>query len=232
MIRNNDKQHLLTTICSLNKSIFNAKLKGSLISSEIYILNSIYNLLTKCSNSLTEDNKNKLSLLYNHVFYNYSNICKTYDINSSLTKSTPIFTQNNSSSTSNVPSFKYINYWQEQNYDTTFENIKILVEDPLYPESKPHATYEVFEAGLLIPYNNIGRICFVLKDTVYNENYAIYDILNNDITPSFYRYYDEVNKYILFVSTNIYSYGDITLKIKKIDNDFSIFNNIFNNIFK
>jgi len=231
MIRNNDKQHVLTTICSLNKSILNAKLKGKLISSEIYVLTSIYNLLTKCTDSLTEIDKNKLSLLYNHIFYNYSNICKRYDINSSLNKSTPVFRQNNVSTSSTVPSFKYINYWQEIDYSTTFEDVKTLVLDPSYPESKFHDSYGNFENGITITYSNIGRICFVLKDTLYTENYAIYDILDNNISDSFSRHYDTTNNYILFVSNNIYSYGDMFIKIKKINNDFSIFNDIFNNIF-
>lgn len=231
MIRNNNKQHVLTTICSLNKSLFNAKLKGKLISSEIYILNIIYNMLVKCETSLTKDNIKQLSLLYNHIFYNYSNICKKYDIDSSLNKSTPIFKQNNTINTNTSPSFKYINYWQESNTATTFEDIKILVSNPTYPESKPHDSYSNFEIGKTITYSNIGRICFVLRDTLPSDEYSLYDILDNNITSSFSRYYDTTNKYILFVSNSIYSYGDILFKIKKTGTDFSVFNNIFNNIF-
>ena len=227
MIRNNDKQHFSSVYCSLNKSFVNAKIFGKLITSEIYILDSIYKLLTKCNDSLTEENKKKLSLLYNHVFYNYSNICKSYDILKVNSK----FKQNSSLGSNTTPSFKYINYWQETDYDTTFEDVKVLVQDPTYPESKSHDTYNNFEIGKVISYTNIGRICFVLKETLPSDEYSIYDILDNNITSSFSRHYDITNKYILFVSNNIYSYGDILFKIKKTGTDFSVFNNIFNNTF-
>lgn len=215
MIRNNNEQHILTTICSLKKSLLNAKLKGKLLSSEIYVLNIIYNLLLNCENSLGEDNKKKLSALYNYIFYNYSNICKRYDISSSLNKSTPIFKQNSSTITSTIPSSKYINYWQEVSYNTTFEDVKVLASNPAYPQSKLKATYDNFILGITISYTNIGRICFVLEDTVVTDDYRIYDILKNDVTSIFDIFYDEVNKYHIFVSKNIYSYGDIFFTINK-----------------
>ena len=51
-------------------------------------------------------------------------------------------------------------------------------------------------------------------------------------TKHWYDYiYDTTDKYTVFISNNIYSYGDILFKIKKTGTDFSVFNNLFNNIF-
>lgn len=207
MIRNTEKQHLKSIICSLNKSFIQATIHGKLKSSQIYMLNTIYNLLTKCENSMSTNNINKLSLLYNNVFYSCPQICKEY-----VVKSTSTFTQNNSDNT--LTSKTFIHYWQETDYFTTFEDIKTLIENPIYYGLKPHDSYNVFNIGKTISYTNIGKTCFLLKNTLLLNEYSIYDILDNDVTESFLKHYDTINSNTLFVSKNIYAHGNILFKIK------------------
>ena len=64
-------------------------------------------------------------------------------------------------------------------------------------------------------YTNIGRICFFAVEST-STNYEIKDILNNNVTDAFEIILIPSLKGTLIVSKNLYSYGNINFKIKKL----------------
>lgn len=210
MIRNNDTNHFISVVSSLDKSYINGKLNGILNTSDIYLLNTIYNFLIKFTDSLTADQINQLSLLYNSIFYNSKNICKTYDINSSLINNKKLFTQNALIKTNSLPSSRFIEYWQEEVITNEIADIIPEISNRI----KQQDTYEHFTEGKIINYSNIGRICFLLNDET-SINYSIIGELNSDVTALFNIQYISSLNAVLVVSQNIYSHGDIYIKIIK-----------------
>jgi hypothetical protein len=215
MLRNNQKEHTLTTYGSLNKSFNNAIVFGKLNSTDIYVLDAMYKLLTRCKESLTTSEIDMLTLLYNDLFYKSMDICKTYPKITISNQSKTSKFQNSSISTNTTPSINYISYWKETDLTIDFEELKVLVQDSNYLTPKSKNTFSNFSKGLNLIFNNFGRICFYLPDNDSFERFKIYDILNNDITEMFDVYSDYDNRYKVIMSKNIYAYGDIYIKIIK-----------------
>lgn len=215
MININDEKQTLDTYHSLNKSLVNASIFGKLNNSDVYILNLIYKLLTKCEDSLTESQINNLIILYHDIYYKSNTICKTYPKINIKNKSTISQFQNSSTFTNTSQTIYYINYWKETDFNLSFEDLKILVENSVYPESKFKNTFENFNNGLNLNLNTIGKICIYIPNTELSEIYKIFDILNNDITDMFDSYFDYNNQYKIYMSKNIYASSSIFLKIKK-----------------
>jgi len=210
MIRNNDKDHFISIIGSLDKSYKKGTLQGVLNTSNIYLLNIIYNILTNFTDSLTATQIDSLSLLYNNIYYSSPDICKTYNINSLLLNSKQTFTQNSLVHANSLPAYKFIEYWQEDSITNEIADIIPVIA----LRTKQQDTYENFNNGKIITYNNIGRICFLLNDET-STNYSIIGELNSDVTSLFdIQYISNINS-VLIVSKNIYSYGDIYIKIIK-----------------
>ena len=234
MIRNNDNDHFISVVGSLDKSYLHAKTYGKLNTSEIYILNTIYNILNNFTN-LTASQKNSLSLLYNHIYYNSSNICKTYSINSNLINSKKSFIQNALIKARTIPSNSSSNiiyYWQEEDLNTTIEDIIPLTYNSSFFTSKSSDTYDNFEnIGKTINYSNVGRIGFYATESD-NKSFIVTDILNNDVTNIFDIIYLSDSNATLFVSKNFYSNGNIFFKFKQTTELNIIFDTQFNNIFQ
>lgn len=233
MIEINEKNHQSALISSLEKVYNTGKLTGRLNSIDIYILNIIYKLLDNCCIELTNTERKILMDMYRNVYFHSEQICNTTSIEIyKNTYKTPFF-QAESEDCNTYPVADKIYYWQEENYNTTIENILLLADDQNYFLNKPYDSKENFEIGKNIEYNNIGRICFAITESQSTETYKIYDVLNNDVTHTFSRVYIDSINTILFVSENIYSYNTMFFKIKKTTDIFDngIFNNIFNNIF-
>ncbi len=210
MIRNNDNNHLISVLNSLIKSYNKATIYGELNVSNINILNIIYNILTNFKDSLTFEESNYLSLLYNQIYYTSEDICKVNVTHDSLISSNQYFIQNSSSETITQPSYKYIEYWQEDSITNTITEIIPEINNRV----KQNDTYENFSNGKTITYSNIGRICFLLNQET-STNYSIIGELNSDVTSLFQlQYIPELNA-VLIVSDNIYSHGDIYIKIIK-----------------
>lgn len=210
MIRNNDNNHLISVLNSLIKSYNKATIYGELNISNINILNIIYNILTNFKDSLTFEESNYLSLLYNQIYYTSEDICKVNVTHDSLISSNQYFIQNSSSETITQPSYKYIEYWQEDSITNTITEIIPEINNRV----KQNDTYENFSNGKTITYSNIGRICFLLNQET-STNYSIIGELNSDVTSLFQlQYIPELNA-VLIVSDNIYSHGDIYIKIIK-----------------
>jgi hypothetical protein len=233
MIEINEKNHASTIISSLSKIYNEGKITGKLDAIDLYLLNIIYKLLQGCCITLTETQKKQLINSYRNIYFHAKNICHTTAIEIyKPTYKTPFFqAETEDCNTFSVPNKIY--YWQEEDRNTTINNIIPLVDDQGYFLNKLHNTKENFEIGIDITYNYIGRICFGIINAQSTDTYKIYDILNNDVTHTFNRVFIDTIDTIIFVSENIYSHNIMNLKIKKTNEIFDngIFNNIFNNIF-
>jgi hypothetical protein len=222
MIYINEKKHISTIISSLNKDYKRSKIYGELKPLEIYYIDIIYNLIYNCGLEINSKNVKDLVSLYNKISHKSENICKDKILKPLHSNIKETFTQSESTDCGQIPinNKYYIYYWQEENYLTTIQDIYSLTQ-PSFLLDKDFDTYKSFELGKTISYNNIGRICFIDNNS-NTINYEIKDILGNIITNQF----DIVNipeyNYTLFVSKNIYSFGNIFIKIKRINNNVTI----------
>lgn len=213
----NEKQHYATIISSLNKEYNNLKLGRRMNTVDSYLLDIVFNLIHNEKLNLTTTDEQSLLKIYNTILYNSKTICSDVYIDTCESEIKSKFIQadntdcgsTSSGSSPEIPVY-HISYWQENSISNTIEDIIPEVDNRV----KQDATYPAFETGVTINYSNIGRVCFMLNNTLSSDEYSIYDLLDNNVTSSFSRYYDSTDKYILFVSNNIYSYGDILFKIK------------------
>lgn len=226
MIEITIKQHLSVLISSIEKIYNKARLEGKLNIKDLYYLNFIYKLLTKVE--LTNEQNNILINYYNQLSYYSDNICPPKVIKKYQTTPKPKFEQTEKTDCNTYLKNKSILYWQED-YLLTNEQILDFVDNTNYLVTKPSDTYPNFEIGKDIEYSKIGKIIFLALES-NTTNYIVKDALNNDVTHTFNIQLVPVLNATLFISDNIYSYGTMNFKIIK-QQDVSIFNNIFNNIF-
>jgi hypothetical protein len=106
-----------------------------------------------------------------------------------------------------------IYYWQ---YNDLVSDISFAMAiDQDYLEAQNTTSLNVFEAGVIVPYTNIGRIAFAIQDTLEND-YDIYDVFNNIVTELvFDSYYNSELKAQIYISKEYYSHGNIYFKINK-----------------
>lgn len=212
MIDINDKTHTAIVIGSIDKIYKQSKVTGILYSNDIYILDSIYKLLSGCSTSITHMQRRSLMTLYNTILNTSKYTCKSIILDQVTLKSK--FTQAEYDDCNVIANSQKIYYWQELNTTVVKSTILTNVNEIGYIQTKTSDTIGAFNKGKTISYTNIGLISFAITNTSATDNYRIYDILNNDVTESFTRDY-LTNKIVLFVSKNIYSYGELFIKITK-----------------
>lgn len=229
MIEITIKQHLSVLIGSIEKIYNKVILTGKIEIRDIYYLNIIYKLLNKVE--LSNSQNNMLINYYNQLSYHSDSICPPKVIKKYQTTPIPKFQQLESTDCNTYLKNKSILYWQE-NYNLNNSQITELVDNTNYLINKPFDTYENFEIGKNINYNNIGKVVFLALESD-NKDFVITDILNNDVTHTFELIYLPQLNATLFLSDNNYSYGTMFFKLKKLQTELNqqIFNNVFNNIF-
>lgn len=212
----NEKGHVSVIICSLEKGYRKARLTGKLHSNDPYILEAIYKLLGACYTTLSHSNRRTLTTLYNRILTTSKYTCMPMVLPQDKKSPKPVFIQAEFLDCNTYPSFQKIFYWQEADYYVTNDDIVLKVDDNGFLKSKPSDTLAVFETGKTIPYASIGRICFAITDTKTTSTFKISNTLDIDVTSGFTKTFINSINTTLYVSTNIYSYGDIKFKIKKL----------------
>ena len=215
----NEKAHYSTLISSLNKEYKKTKLAKTLTPNDIYLLDIVYNLLQGCCLELSDIEIKKLLQLYNNILFNSKIICNNnYQETYQMSKKDK-FIQAEKTDCNNIPLQPIITkiyYWQEP-LGVIVDDILELIESGTYLETKFSDSISIFEEGKDINYTDIGLICFALNNSLLTDNYHIYDDDNNaDITNGFESFYNEELQTRIFISNNIYSYGVMNFKIKKI----------------
>ena len=216
MVEINEKGHTSVIIGSIEKAYKKARLTGKLNSNDPYILEAIYKLLGACYASLSQQNRRTLTSLYNRILTTSKNTCMPTVLVQNKTQPKPVFIQAEFLDCNTSTTSQSIFYWQEASYYTTNSDVVSKINDAGFLSSKPKDTLQVFAAGKTIPYTNIGRICFAITDTKETSTFNILDVLNIDVTAGFTKTFTSSRNTTLFVSTNIYSYGDIKFKINKL----------------
>lgn len=211
----NEKSHFSTIIGSLDKIYKLAKMDGRLRPYDIYYLNIIYKFLVGCDVSLSDKQYSCLLSLYNRILLGSEYICPAKPYKRYQLSKKPKFIQAEKDDCNTYPKFAKIFYWQEEDYNTTAENVAEFVSITGFLNDKPSDTYEAFELGKDISYTNIGRLCFLALESE-TLSYEIKDILGNLVIHTFDVSLKNDIKATLFVSENIYSHGTINFKIKKL----------------
>ncbi len=212
-----EKSHIATVINSLDKIYRQSKVNGELNPLDIYYIDIIYKLLYQCNIDISHEEKKQLVNIYNNLSFKSDYICPNTNIEPFHLNIKNTFVQNDINDCNELPSEEgVIYYWQEDSLIIDKTNISELISEE-FLENKLHDTYLNFQNGKNINYINIGRICF-LDSNSDSINYEIKDVLGNIITNQF----DILNltelKQTLIVSKNIYSFGEVFIKIKKITN--------------
>jgi len=215
MLSINEKSHISTVIGSLDKIYREAKMYGQLYPMDIYYLDVIYHLLEGCNISLSDKQRSCLITLYNKLSFDSKYICPITPYKKYKFTKQPVFIQAESNDCNTYSKSDKIFYWQELDYNSSFDFIEIAVDDSGYLTDKLSDTYTNFELGKDIEYSNIGRICFLAMESE-TLNFEIRDFDNNNITDAFTIVLIPVIKATLFVSKNIISHGNINFKIKKL----------------
>ena len=215
----NEKSHYSTLISSLNKEYKKTKLAKTLTPNDIYLLDIVYNLLQGCCLELSDIEIKKLLTVYNNLLFGSKVICNNnYQETYQMSKKDK-FIQAEKTDCNNIPLQPIITkiyYWQEP-LGVIVDDILELIESGTYLETKFSDSISIFEEGKDINYTDIGLICFALNNSLLTDNYHIYDDDNNaDITNGFESFYNEELQTRIFISNNIYSYGVMNFKIKKI----------------
>jgi hypothetical protein len=105
-------------------------------------------------------------------------------------------------------------YWQLDNTQDGIAQVIALLS-PAYIAAKPSLPFSTFEAGHIVSYVDVGKICFAVMPTQV-QNFIISDSLNNDVTDEFDVHYESSMSLALFVSKIPYGFGNIYFKFKKI----------------
>ena len=210
------KTHLATIISSLKKDYNSSKILGKLNPLEIDYINIIYTLLHSCGLEISNKKRKELVTLYNRISYNSKNICHKKIIEPIHYNKKEVSIQSECNDCNEVPvqNNSRIYYWQSEVITDNISQIKLLI-NPTFLSTKQFDTYQSFESGKTITYSNIGRICF-LDSNSNTVNYEIKDNLGNIITDQF-DIENLPNNQTLIVSKNIMSFGDIFIKIKKLN---------------
>lgn len=105
-------------------------------------------------------------------------------------------------------------FWQQDlNSQETIEDIDFnLTQELLYTHS--YKTIDLFLQGVIVPFNSLGKIVFVVNNTL-DLDYQIEDFLGNDITDMFEKIYNVGLNSTIFLSRSPYSTSDIYFKFKQ-----------------
>ena len=208
------KEHLETLVGSINKLFNNAKSKGILNSKELFLLNIIGKILLNDYYDMSFDDQKKLLSLYYNMLNKYSKILCKSALKRNYIFSSYLDSLNIANNCYTYTKVEEILYWQE-NFTLSNVEIKALIDNQSYLINKPSDTYNNFEIGKDINYEDIGKIVFLAMESS-DLNYEIKDALGNNIAHTFQVELVPQLNATLFISDNIYSHGSINFKIKKI----------------
>jgi len=199
---------------SLESSFKTLKKTGNVKLKNLYFLNIIFEILNNEDLDLSISEKQNLLNMYKNIYLENEEICK-------ISENLPIypiinnFEQADYNDCVDFNDFDKIYYWQYDQLIKTFQSIKddVIVTD--FFNDKSYKTYSEFNNGVTISYSKVGKICFALFSP-QSYSYMIEDILGNDVTSQFDSQSIQSRNMLLFCSKNIYSHGDIKIKIKQI----------------
>lgn len=215
MLEINEINNISVIISSLDKIYKKGQLTGKLDSSNLYILNIIYNLLDNCCLELTNEQRILLMNMYRNIYFYSENICKVSNIKKYKIEPKIVFEQAEVTDCNQYTKFENIYYWQEENFEYTIDDVLPLISETGFFSNKLFDTEINFNSGVNCSFSKVGYVCFAILDSLETDTYEIYDVLNNNVTNMFDVDYANDIKTKLFVSKNIYSHSTTNLKIKK-----------------
>jgi hypothetical protein len=103
-------------------------------------------------------------------------------------------------------------YWQANDPSKTSTQMLNEANVPGYIVSQSSDLFDVFEAGKLIEYADVGRIAFCVDNPTGPNNYYLYDVIGNNVTSGFIRTILSPTQ-VLYVSINPYSVGPMLIRL-------------------
>lgn len=209
MINVKENVHTSTIITSLNRMMDKASIYGRVESEDLYLLNTVYDLLNTMCLSLTNTQRQKLISIYNQLAFKSKDICT-----STMLKAFQQPMKNKVSQSFVDPDCitknLNINYWKAPMFSENDEIIEMLNRNFL--DTTVFKTRESFNTGSNVSTPGIGKICLFLN-TLSNTNITIKDMLDNDVTNTFTIGYIPTLNGVLITSNLMYNSESMTLKI-------------------
>lgn len=231
----NEVNHASVLNASLTKIYNQARIKGKLDSTDLYLLNVLFKYLNDCNLILTRDQRKKLECIYNVIYNTSPDICKVSGLQSfkSANSFKTKFTVADKTDQPTPPLIPKVYYWQEPTPFTEYPDIVNAIVNNKYLLTKPFINKTSFTFTLEVKLDFIGRVCFAFEPGFTSSGFVIKDVLGNEITHAFTRHEILETKVVLFVSEWVHSHGVFTLTIIETpgEEDIKIFNNVYNNIF-
>ena len=215
MIEITENNHSLVLNASLKKLYNKGRINGKLEPKDLYVLNILYNLINECHITISHEQRKQLECLYRTLYNNSQNICKVKTVKGYNVDSDSKFIVADKGEQSITVPVAIVSYWQEP-LGVTYQDILDLIDTGTYVQTKPASTKTAFETGVDIVYTDIGLITFAINCSTESQQYALYDVLGNDVTGGFLSYYNVDLGLRIFISINIYSMGTINFKIKEV----------------
>jgi hypothetical protein len=107
-------------------------------------------------------------------------------------------------------------YWQYEDIATDISAANLIDQDFLDLQTTA-VLVPNFVEGITIPYTQIGRIAFAIQEVDKNV-YQITDSFGNDLTSTIFdTYYNVTLKTQVYISKEIYTFGNVYFKIKMIE---------------
>lgn len=203
--------HISNMITSLDKNFKNIYLGKPLKMSELYLYDIIFNFLEGCYSKLSSKQSRELLHMYNRLPSLSDQVCRSFVKQEFQNR--PKFIQAEREDIINNGNTWKVYYWQDNNVANTPTDIYNQTLTAGFFNNKSYLSYNVFNLGVKVDYTAVGKIAFEIVSPG-DETFQIFDILRNDVTDGFQRFYNPTTKNVTFVSILNYAHGNIEFKIK------------------
>lgn len=209
MINVKESVHVNTTIVSLKQSMKKASIYGEIRIDDLYLLNTIYDLLNTMCLNLSNDQRKRLITAYNKLAFKSKDVCTNVMLKAFAqpmkSKSADMFIDPDC-----VVKNTNVNIWKSalgQTYDEIIETLNKTVI-----ENTSHISRLTAQEGFYTSITGIGKQVFFIN-TSNNLNISIIDALNNNVTENFDIGYIPTLNGVLVVSKYDYNSTPLFLKI-------------------
>lgn len=210
MLNINNNVYLSTIITSLDRIFKRASVDGNLRIDEIYLLNTVYNLLNTMCLNLTNSQRRNLMNFYNRVAFKSEYICTDLMLKAFEQPMSSKFTQA-FVDPEDIVQNRYVNYWKSG----LMSSVDDIVSDANaeFLKNQNEITISTFLNGYRFELVDVGRICIFIN-TISNKSISIYDELNNDVTNLFTVINNNQLNGTLIISNLVYNDLPVYLKLK------------------
>lgn len=204
-----DLTHIKTLDSSLTKIVKNATYTGELNIANLYLLNTINNILYNSCLELNHEQTSGLKEIYTKLTFRNPEICKGSALEDTLLKKSSNFTTCYEDTDSVITDLN-VYYWKSGITESNNTIINSITEEFL--ETVESTERSLLSQGFTLTSQTIGKLVILYRNYP-NANFTVYDTLNNNVTSAFTTYSIPNLNSTLLISNEVYTNDDLRLKI-------------------